>query len=84
MPIEGFIVKGPNECGAGSRERTNEEVNHEFVELYRKISERGGKLVAKETLSTLIATSGFGGSAYRQDTHLIVDFPESESAQPAQ
>jgi hypothetical protein len=76
MPVEGFVVEGAHESGFPDNSRSADEVSTDFTEVYSKIASRGGKIISKEVLLTPIH-SGAVLANYRQDTHLIVDFPES-------
>ena len=84
MPIEGIVVKGSYfKVGPDNEGRPAEEVSRDFVNTYEEIARRSGRIIAEHTVVHVTApnrfSDGIAPSWQRQDTHFIVDFPDTES-----
>ncbi len=77
-PVEGFLIKGADFPSDQPREgqRYAEHVNDDFVAAYAEIAARGGKIIAREVVLTPVYNGNYSASPHRQDTHLIVNFPD--------
>lgn len=77
MPVEGSLVNGA-ETASEVHGRAAEDVNADFAKVYQEVVDRGGEVIAREVVLTVLQ---YEDVRYRQDTHLIVNFLEPKYPQ---
>lgn len=77
MPVEGFVIKGSSEP---VHVDDTERVNDELVTAYDEVAARSGKILFEGIKPAVLFTGG-NEPYYRQDTYIVVDFPDVKPEQ---